>query len=100
MLFKNHKKLTALALCGALSFSILGASMSVTEASSHKQLPPPKYEQEHHDSHIEKHHRDDVHRRDDAHHDAKESDKKYSEGERNTAAVVGAVVGYALGKVT
>ena len=93
MLSKNHKKLTTLALCGVLSLSILGTSMSVTEASSHKQTPP-SYEREHRDSHIEKHHRNA------SHHEPEESNKKYSEGERNTAAIVGALVGYAIGKVT
>ena len=90
MLFKNHKKITALALCGALSLGILGSSMSVTEASSHH--PAPRYEREYH-PHMEKNQRHV------SHHESK-SKNKYSEGDRNTAAIVGAVVGYAIGKLT
>ena len=83
MFNKKNLKITAVAL--VMSFGLVGMTATSAEAASHHH----SYDYRSHDRH---HHRD--YNPDDSH------SKKYSAGERNTAAVVGAIIGAVIAKNT
>ena len=85
MFNKKNLKITAVALASVMSFGLVGVTATSAEAASHHH----SYDYRSHDRH---HHRD--YNRDDSH------PKKYSAGERNTAAVVGAIIGAVIAKNT
>lgn len=85
MFNKKNLKITAVALASVMSFGLVGMTATSAEAASHHH----SYDYRSHDRH---HHRD--YNRDDSH------SKKYSAGERNTAAVVGAIIGAVIAKNT
>ena len=81
MLSKRNVKMTAIALAGFVSLGMGGITVSAAEASSFHHghnYEVQELAHKHHNSHP----------------------KKYSEGERNTAAIVGAVVGAIIAKNT
>ncbi len=79
-------KITAWALTGVMTFGLVGMTASAAEASSLKHVP---HYQELSHSH------DRPHR----HHEERESRKTHSQGEVNTAAIVGVAVGAIAGAV-
>jgi hypothetical protein len=77
-------KLTACALTGLMTFGLVGMTASAAEASSHRTSH--RYEEP-----APRHHR---------HHDERrESKNTHSQGEVNTAAIAGVVVGAIAGAV-
>ncbi len=78
MLSKRNVKMTAIALAGFVSLGMGGVTVSAVEAS-------PLHYGNHYEVQELAHHK---------------HPKKYSEGERNTAAIIGAVVGAVIAKNT
>ena len=98
-MFNNiQKKLTAMALVGMFTVCGVGLAAESVEAATHTEYhqndkghnPEPK-----HDVHPQDKHHANVPKP-----KQEESEKKYSEGERNTAAILGAVVGAVVAKNT
>lgn len=83
MFSKKSIKVTGIALASLMTFGFIGATASVTEASSHNNYEIQELS----------------HRRD-YRNPPRQSKKKYSEGERNTAAILGAIVGAVIAKNT
>lgn len=81
MFGKKSIKMTAIALAGFVSLGIGGVTVSAAEASPF-------------------HHGQDYEVQELAHKHHRYHPKKYSEGDRNTAAIVGAVVGAVIAKNT
>jgi len=81
MFSTKNVKMTAIALAGVMSLGIGGLTVSAAEASPF-------------------HHGHDYEVQELAHKHHNEHPKKYSEGERNTAAIIGAVVGAVIAKNT
>lgn len=84
MFSKKSIKVTGIALASLMTFGFVGATASVTEASSHNNYEIQELS----------------HRRDYRNPPPRQSNKKYSEGERNTAAILGAIVGAVIAKNT
>lgn len=82
MLSKTSVKRTAVALAGCLSIGLVGLTAAAAEASPRAFAPAYEQMQGHAVTQLSSHR------------------KKYSEGERNTAAIVGAVVGAIIAKNT
>ena len=79
MLNTKNVKMTAIALAGVMSLGIGGLTVSAAEASPFgHNYEVQELAHRHHNEHP----------------------KKYSEGERNTAAILGAVVGAVIAKNT
>lgn len=91
-------KMTSIALASLMTFGVIGATASVSEAASLDR----GYEVQELASHRRHndHDRYDEHRNPPPRHEKQTSKKKYSEGERNTAALLGAVVGAIIAKNT
>jgi hypothetical protein len=81
MFSKKNVKMTAVALAGVMSLGIGSLTATAAEASPF-------------------HHGHDHEVQELAHKHHKSHPKKYSEGDRNTAAIVGAVVGAVIAKNT
>jgi hypothetical protein len=82
MFSKKNVKMTAVALAGVMSLGIGSLTATAAEASPFH------------------HHGHDYEVQELAHKHHRSHPKKYSEGERNTAAIVGAVVGAVIAKNT
>lgn len=82
MMSKKTKKFTSFVMAAVIGLGVLGSS-GISEAASHRRhVAPPPHHYNHHD------------RRDN-----NNGNKKYSEGERNTAAILGVVAGAVIGTV-
>ena len=68
MMSRKTKKFTSFVMAAIIGLGVLGSSGVSEAARRHHMAPPP-----HHYNH----------------HDRQDSNKKYSEGERNTAAILG-----------
>lgn len=100
MFSKKHTKITAMALCGMMGLSAFGFAAGSAEASSHHSSKPHHHYEAQHREHPHpdvRFHANESHLVEMSH---KSHKKKYSEGERNTAALVGAVVGAIIAKNT
>ena len=85
-MFNGKKlKITACALTGVMTFGLMGLTAGAAEASSHHHERPEYHELAH------KHHRD--------HKPHKENRNTHSQGDVNTAAIVGVAVGAIAGAV-
>ena len=82
MLSMKSVKLTAVALASCMSVGIVGLTATAAEASPRAHAPAYHEMQDHEMTPLSYHR------------------KKYSEGERNTAVIVGAVVGAIIAKNT
>ena len=78
MMSKKTKKFTSFVMAAIIGLGVLGSSGVSEAARRHHMAPPP-----HHYNH----------------HDRQDSNKKYSEGERNTDAILGVVAGAVIGTV-
>ena len=78
MMSRKTKKFTSFVMAAIIGLGVLGSSGVSDAARRHHMAPPP-----HHYNH----------------HDRQDSNKKYSEGERNTAAILGVVAGAVIGTV-
>ena len=78
MMSKKTKKFTSFVMAAIIGLGVLGSSGVSEAARRHHMAPRP-----HHYNH----------------HDRQDSNKKYSEGERNTAAILGVVAGAVIGTV-
>ena len=108
-MFTNLKKIslnkiTALVVAAFVGMSFVAAPCALashrTSVSQHDERrdPPPR---EHHHNDRDNHDRSDYDRDHDRdRHESSDSKNKYSAGDRNTAAVAGAVVGYLVGRYT
>lgn len=84
MFNKKNLKITAVALASVMSFGLVGMTATSAEAASHHH----SYDYHSHNRHHRDYNRDDSHA------------KKYSAGERNTAAIVGTIIGAVIAKNT
>lgn len=82
MLSLKSVKLTAVALASCMSVGLVGMTATAAEASPRHHAPAYEEMQDHEVTPLSYHR------------------KQYSEGERNTAAIVGAVVGAIIAKNT
>lgn len=85
-MFNNRKlKLTACALAAVMGMGLAGPAITAAEASSHHP-PKPRYEKHEppREHHQEKH----------------ETKKTHSQGDVNTAAILGAIAGAVIAKNT
>lgn len=101
MFHGKYKKIIALALCGMIGAGAFGLAAGSAEAARHSS----HYQEVRHSSDYDRdyereHDRDKRHWDEENHRDSGEHRKKYSEGERNTAAILGAVVGAVVAKNT
>lgn len=103
MFSKKSIKMTGIALASLMTFGFVGTTASITEASSLDRGYEVQELASHRSHRSNDRDRYDEHRNPPPKHEKHEkqtSKKKYSEGERNTAAILGAVVGAIIAKNT